>query len=230
MSLWFLPILLLGVALLTYGAVQFAFGRRRNVGLIFGAAGVIMGLSAPIGALIGEPAPANTSGITFSYPAQGEALDAQDYLLTGTAQPNAALEVLQNGSSLGTITAATDGAWSYYIAAPQPGEYTYEIKGEGGSVTRQIRVAQGLTTASNARCPCQLRVVSDPTQNLPEATAVLEKDGVEVGRGTVPFVFRDLAEGAYTFTLESPGFVTSKQTPAELPKNKNLSVYLDPQR
>jgi hypothetical protein len=230
MSLWFLPILLLGVALLSYGAVQFAFGKRRNVGLIFGAAGIIMGLSAPIGVLIGEPTPANASSIVFAYPAQAEALDAQDFLLTGTAQPNTSLEVLQNGTALGTISAAADGAWSYYIAAPQPGEYTFEIKGEQGSITRQVRVEQGLTTASNARCPCQLRIISNERQNLPNATAVLSKDGTEVGRGVVPYVFRNLSEGTYTFTLESEGFVTSAPVTANLPKNKNLSVYLDPQR
>lgn len=233
MSLWFLLFLMLGIGVLVYGAVMFAFGKRRNAGLIFGLGAILMGISAPIGVLIGDGAPvvassaAATAGLAFSYPAEAEKLDAQDYLLTGTAAPIEPLEVLQNGVSLGSIAAGADGTWSYYVQKPTVGEYTYEVKGATGSIERQISVQQGLTTASNAQCPCQLRIVSDINQNIPNAKAVLYKDGTEVATGIAPLVFRDLVAGEYTYTLEADGFVTSAASKATLPKNKSLSAYLE---
>ena len=238
MSLWFLLFLLLGIGVLVYGAVMFAFGKRRNAGITFGVAAILLGISAPIGVLIGDGAPVTAAtapastmaGLAFFYPAEAEKLDAQDYLLTGTAAPLEPLEVLQNGVSLGSIAAGADGAWSYYVAKPAVGEYEFEVKGATGSIKRQISVAQGLTTASNAQCPCQLRITSDVAQNIPDTKAVLFKDGVEVVTGIAPVVFRDLAAGEYTYTLEAASFVTSKPTAATLPKNKNLSAYLEKQK
>jgi hypothetical protein len=238
MSLWFLLFLLLGIAVMVYGAVMFAFGKRRNAGITFGVAAILLGISAPIGVLIGDGAPvaassetaSTASSLTFSYPAEAEKLDAQDYLLTGNGKPLEPLEVLQNGVSLGQIAAGADGAWSYYVAKPAVGEYEFEVKGTTGSIKRQISVQQGLTSASNAQCPCQLRIVSDINQNIPNAKAVLYKDGLEVVTGIAPVVFRDLTAGDYTYTLEADGFVTSKPAAATLPKNKNLSAYLEQQK
>lgn len=236
MSLWFLLFLMLGIGVLVYGAVMFAFGKRRNAGLIFGLGAILIGVSAPIGVLIGDGAPAAastsaaTGGLAFSYPAEAEKLDAQDYLLTGTAAPSEPLEVLQNGASLGSIAAGADGAWSYYVQKPAVGEYEFEVKSTTRSIKRQISVQQGLTTASNAQCPCQLRITSSIAQNIPDSKVVLFKDGVEVVTGIAPVVFRDLAAGEYTYTLEAAGFVTSKPAAATLPKNKNLSAYLEKQK
>ena len=237
MSLWFLLFLMLCIGVLVYGAVMFAFGKRRNAGITFGVAAILLGLSAPIGVLIGDGAPAAgsssaaaTGGLAFSYPAEAEQLDAQDYLLTGTAAPSEPLEVLQNGTSLGSITAGTDGAWSYYVQKPAVGEYEFEVKSTTASIKRRISVQQGLTSASNAQCPCQLRIVSDINQNIPNAKAVLFKDGTEVATGIAPLVFRDMAAGEYTYTLEATGFVTSKPAAASLPRNKNLSAYLEKEK
>ena len=250
--LWFLPILMLGIGVLVYGAVMFAFGKRRNAGLIFSVGAILIGVSAPIGVLIGDgssetsslpltPSIANlsmvgpqvmaaASQVAFSYPAEAEKLDAQDYLLTGTAVPLEPLEVLQNGVSLGSIAAGADGAWSYYVREPSVGEYEFEVKSTTASIKRQISVQQGLTTASNARCPCQLRITSDVAQNIPDAKVVLLKDGVEIATGIAPVVFRDLAVGEYTYTLEAAGFVNSAPSNATLPKNKNLSAYLEKEK
>jgi hypothetical protein len=241
MSLWFLPILLLGVALLTYGGVMYAFGKRRSVGLIFGTAGVLMGLSAPIGVLIGDgsattptteaSAPtAPSSALAFTYPTAGEALDAQDYLLEGTGPAGETLEISRNGEALGNLTVGANNTWSYYVQAPQTGEYDYEIRGSSGSANLKLSVQQGLTTASNAQCPCRLRIVTNERQTVSDATAVLFKDGTEIARGTAPFIFTNLEAGEYTFTLEAAGFKTFETGKASLPKNKNISAYLEPQR
>jgi hypothetical protein len=252
MSMWFLLFLLAGVALLAYGGVMFAFGRRRNAGLVFGAAAVLMGISAPFGLLIGDgssdtaglpltPSIANlsmvgpqvmaaASQVAFSYPAEAEKLDAQDFLLQGTGKPGETLELTQDGVLLGSVVVGADGTWSYNVSKPKAGAYAFEIKGASSSATRAVTVEQGLTTASNAQCPCRLRILPNEKQALTGTTAVLFKDGTEVARGAAPFVFSELSAGEYTFTLEGTGYVTSKPAKATLPKNKSLSVYLEKQK
>ena len=180
--------------------------------------------------MVGPRMRADASQVTFSYPAEAEKLDAQDFLLTGTAARSEPLEVLQNGVSLGSIAAGADGAWSYYVQKPVAGEYEFEVRSTTASIKRRISVQEGLSTASNAQCPCQLRIVSDINQNIPDAKAVLLKDGVEVATGIAPLVFRDLAAGDYTYTLEAAGFVTSKPAAASLPRNKSLSAYLEKEK
>ena len=86
MSLWFLLFLLLGIGVLVYGAVMFAFGKRRNAGITFGVAAILLGISAPIGVLTGDGAPVTAAtapasamaGLAFFYPAEAEKLDAQE--------------------------------------------------------------------------------------------------------------------------------------------------------
>jgi len=72
--------------------------------------------------------------------------------------------------------------------------------------------------------------VSEFNQNIPNAKAVLLRDGKEIATGIAPLVYRDLTAGDYTYTLEAAGFVTSKPAAATLPKNKNLSAYLEKQK
>ncbi len=236
MSLWFLLFLLAGVGAFAYGGVMFAFGKRRNAGLVFGAAAVLMGLSAPLGVLIGDgaapvaAAPATNSTLAFTYPVAGERLDAQDYLLEGTGPAGERLELLQNGVVVGQVTVGADGKWSYYVSKPAPGEYSYQLKGASSSADLKLSVAQGLTTASNAQCPCRLRITPLEKQSIGGSTVVLSKDGSEIARGEAPFVFENLAAGEYSFTLEAAGYKSFSGGKATLPKNKNISVYLEKQK
>jgi hypothetical protein len=138
--------------------------------------------------------------------------------------------VLRNGETLNTITVAADNRWSYYVQAPAVGEYEFEIKSPSESLKRKVIVKQGLTTASNAQCPCRLRIITNEKQNISNATVTLFKDGIEVAQGMAPFVFNNLETGQYTYTVVAEGFTTAENKAAETPKNKNISVYLDPQK
>jgi hypothetical protein len=236
MSLWFLLFLLAGVGAFAYGGVMFAFGKRRNAGLVFGAAAVLMGLSAPLGVLIGDgatatgTAPTTATALAFTYPVAGERLDAQDYLLEGTGMSGERLELLQNGTLIGQVTVGADGKWSYYVSKPTPGEYSYQLKGATASADLKLSVEQGLTTASNAQCPCRLRITPLEKQGISGSTVVLSKDGAEIARGAAPFVFENLAAGEYSFSLEAAGYKSFSDGKATLPKNKNISVYLEKQK
>ena len=82
--------------------------------------------------------------------------------------------------------------------------------------------------ASNAKCPCRLRITSLEKQNIQDAAITLFKDGQVVEVGSDPQVFGNLTEGEYTYTVTAPGFETYSSGKASAPKNKNISVYLKP--
>jgi hypothetical protein len=222
----FLPLLLLGLGTLVAGAVSMSMGRKRKP-LMLAIGGGIIGLAAAAGVLV-PSGNAATSGFAFSYPNESEALDAQDFILEGTGVAGSNLEVLKNGALDGNIGVDTNGQWSYYVPTQPVGEYEFEIKApDGTSIKRKISVAQGLSNASNAKCPCRVRVSAETAGKAPvNATVILFRDGVEIRRGITPFLFGNLETGNYTYTLEAEGFKTFNNGKAETPKNKNLLVYL----
>lgn len=222
----FLPLLLLGLGTLVAGAVSMSMGRKRKP-IMIAIGGALIGLAAAAGVLI-PSGNAATSAFAFAYPAESEALDAQDFILEGTGLAGSNLEVLKNGAFDGNIGVDANGQWSYYVPTQPVGQYEFEVKApDGSSIKRKISVAQGLSSASNAKCPCRVRVSAETAGKAPvNATVILFKDGVEVRRGTTPFLFGNLETGDYTYSLEAEGFKTFNNGKAQAPKNKNLLVYL----
>jgi hypothetical protein len=233
-TLMFLPLLLLGLGSIVAGAISMSMGRKRRP-IYLAIGGGLIGLAAAAGVLIpasGETAQAAPAGaFAFAYPQEAEALDAQDFILEGTGAAGTSLEVLKNGAPDGSTTVDSSGGWSYYIPRQAVGEYEFEIKApDGSSIKRKISVQQGLTTASNAQCPCRLRVSAETAGKLPvNATVILFKDGVEVKRGITPFLFGNLEAGEYTYSIEGEGFKTFTGGKAQTPKNKNLLPYIEKQ-
>ncbi len=226
-TMMFLPILLLGLGTLVAGAVSMSMGRKRKP-IMIAIGGGLIGLAAAAGVLI-PSGNAATGGFAFAYPAQAEALDAQDFILEGTGLAGSNLEVLKNGALDGSIGVDGNGTWSYYVPTQPVGEYEFEVKApDGSSIKRKISVAQGLSNASNAKCPCRVRVLAETAGKAPvNATVILYKDGVELRRGVTPFLFGNLETGNYTYSLEAEGFKTFSNGKAQTPKNKNLLVYME---
>ncbi len=225
--LMFLPLLLLGLGTLVAGAVSMSMGRKRKP-IMIAIGGGLIGLAAAAGVLIPSSSTA-TSAFAFAYPNESEALDAQDFILEGRGLAGTNLEVLKNGALDGSIGVDGSGQWSYYVPTQPVGEYEFEVKApDGTSIKRKISVAQGLSNASNAKCPCRVRVLAETAGKAPvNATVILYKDGVEVRRGTTPFLFGNLETGDYTYSLEATGFKAFNDGKAQTPKNKNLLVYLE---
>ncbi len=223
----FLPLLLLGLGTLVAGAVSMSMGRKRKP-IMIAIGGAMLGLAAAAGVLIPSGEAEAKSAYAFSYPSEAEALDAQDFILEGTGVAGSNLEVLKNGVADGNIGVDANGAWSYYVPTQPVGEYEFEIKApDGSSIKRKISVTQGLSTASNAQCPCRVRVSAETAgKEAVNATVVLFKDGVEVRRGVTPFLFGNLETGNYTYSLEAEGFKIFSNGEAQTPKNKNLLVYM----
>ncbi len=178
---------------------------------------------------------AGSSNAAFLYPNENETLDAQDFILEGTGKAGENLEMFRNGTSVGTVTVDANGKWSYPVsgADTKPGEYTYELRNAGGALaTRKIVVKAGQTTASNAKCPCKFRISSFTNGKVPtpNANVILYKNGAEIARGTAPYLFTQLDAGEYTYTVEAAGYKSQTNLKAVAPKNKNIPVYLAPQK
>jgi hypothetical protein len=229
-TLIFLPLLLVGLAVLVAGAISMSMGRKRRP-LMLAIGGGLIGLAAAAGALFPPSGDTAAGTFAFSYPQEAEALDAQDFLLEGTGAAGTALEVFKNGALDGSTAVDSSGAWSYYIPQQAVGDYEFEIKApDGSSLKRKISVQQGLTTASNAQCPCRLRISAETAGKLPvNATVILLKDGVEVKRGITPILFGNLEPGDYTYSIEGEGFRSFTDGKAQTPKNKNLLAYIEKQ-
>jgi hypothetical protein len=189
--------------------------------------------------------PAMTEGAGFANfltPNDNEVLDAQSYVLEGTGTPGDTLEVWQStpenpAGQYDTVKVAQNGQWSYVVTGAKPGTapgtYTYELRKSGSSdalVKRTVVVKAGQTQASNAKCPCKLRIFTLRKQNIADSTITLLKDGKAVDTGSVDKLFADLTEGDYTYTVSAPGFEDYTAGTAKLPRNKNFEVYLKPKR
>jgi hypothetical protein len=221
--------------------------RRRGVPPIIGLGALLAFLGVSLGAGLGSGGPgdvqANGFGLkfapvekkisagalSFTYPTDGEQLDAQDFLLEGRGTPGQELEIFQGGQSLGKVTVGEDGTWSWPISRPKPGDYEFEVRPVGATegIKLAVNVGPNRPEASNAKCPCSLRV----STNRSGATIQLLRDGQTVGSGTGPvMLFRNLEKASYGIQVEAPNYKTYQSPVAKFstPKNKYISVYLDP--
>jgi hypothetical protein len=216
------PLIGLGALLATLtGALGFAFGgsglsvAQKDFGLKFAP--------AKMEAKAGE--------LSVAYPGPGELLDAQDFLLEGTGPASLDYTVFANGAELGKTVSDEQGRWSYLVSSPKPGDYEFEIRPEGSAEGAKVtvNVAPNRPEASNARCPCKFRVFTF----APNATIELVRDGQVIRSGEGPVqVFRDLEAGDVTVRVLASGYA-SYASPAgkfAMPKNKNVSVYLNQAR
>jgi hypothetical protein len=171
----------------------------------------------------------SAGALSFTYPTDGEQLDAQDFLLEGRGTPGQELEIFQGGQSLGRVTVGADGEWSWPISRPKPGDYEFEVRPVGATegIKLAVNVGANRADASNAKCPCSLRV----SANRSGATIQLYRDGQLVESGTGPVVvFRNLSKASYGIQVAAQNYKAYQSPSAKFstPKNKNISVYLDP--
>ena len=248
MNLLWLFIALIGLGVLCWAAVQYALNRKRRKGAapLMGAGALIFGLGmalsaalpsieVPGGSMTHMGAMAGEVGkLGFSSPTQLEQLDLQDFLVTGNGKPGETLELYEGENKLGEFEVGKDGTWSWPIGGKlvTEGDHTYELRAVGGAMGSgqklTVNIAKGRVDASNAKCPCRLRITSLEKQNVQNAAITLLKDGKIVEVGSDPQVFGNLAEGEYTYSVTAPGFETFSSGKAFAPKNKNISVYLKP--
>jgi hypothetical protein len=160
------------------------------------------------------------------------------FLLTGTATAGETLEIFDGSTSIGKTVVGPDGKWSFTVDPSGTGDRDYSVRKSGSSsgavVTLNIAEENGTTAA----CPCKLRfILINPRAQNAQVTLT--------GAGTIPssqtrnVIFRgttvqeisypNLEAGEFTFSITQSGFkaVNGKASP---PRNRALTVYLDPQR
>jgi K(+)-stimulated pyrophosphate-energized sodium pump len=169
-------------------------------------------------------------GLAFSYPVEAEQLDAQDFLIQGMGEPGKALELLEGEIKLSDLNVGADGKWASLISKPSEGDHSYEIREAGAAAGSgkilKVNVGAGRTTASNAQCPCSVRILTLEKQNIPDGKVTLFKDGTKVAEGASPQVFSGLEAGDYTYSVEAAGYKAFTTGKASVPLNKNISVYM----
>jgi K(+)-stimulated pyrophosphate-energized sodium pump len=169
-------------------------------------------------------------GLAFSYPSEAEQLDAQDFLIQGMGEPGKSLELLEGESKLSDLNVGADGKWASLISKPSEGDHSYEIREAGAAAGTgkmlKVNVGAGRTTASNAQCPCSVRILTLEKQNIPDGKVTLFKDGTKVAEGASPQVFSGLEAGDYTYSVEAAGYKAFTTGKASVPLNKNISVYM----
>ncbi|UFA50073.1 DUF937 domain-containing protein [Deinococcus radiophilus] len=87
-----------------------------------------------------EPAAAAPeAALTVLEPADGTTVAADGFSMTGTGGAGD-YEVFENGTSVGSFTAESDGAWTTDITAPAVGDNTYAIWDESGNEVATVNV------------------------------------------------------------------------------------------
>ena len=138
--------------------------------------------------------------------------------------------MLEGENKLSDLVVDVDGKWASLISKPSEGDHSYEIREAGAAAGTgkmlKVNVATGRTTASNAQCPCSLRILTLEKQNIPDGKVTLFKDGTKVADGSSPQVFPGLEAGDYTYSVEASGYQAFTTGKASVPLNKNISVYM----
>jgi hypothetical protein len=182
---------------------------------------------------------ASGEGINIFTPQVKDAngfLAADEFNLAGLAPANAKLEVLEAGKVLGTATAAADGQWSYKVVPTGTGDIDYLVRPEGKETGALYTLNVAPKGATSAVCPCKLRFIL--TNPKTQAASVTLKGSSATpapvtavipfkGRTATMISFIGVEAGEYTYNVEQAGFVSFGKT-ASLPKNRTISVYLDP--
>jgi hypothetical protein len=160
------------------------------------------------------------------------------FLLTGLGVAGETLEVFDGSTNIGKTVVGPDGKWSFTVDPSTPGDHDYSVRKSGSSsgpvVTLNIAAENGTTAA----CPCRLRFImtnpkaQDTQVTLTGAGTIPSSQTRSVifkGRAAQEISYPDLEAGQFRFSISQSGFrtVTGNAAP---PKNRALTVYLDPQR
>eukprot|EP01031_Cornospumella_fuschlensis_P050263 gene50263-61497_t len=94
----------------------------------------------------GVPAAPLITGYSSDTGVPGDALTADRSIsLTGTAASFAQVEIFADGASLGSVTAASNGAWSFITVSLADGEYDFAAQATKGGLTSAASATLTLT-------------------------------------------------------------------------------------
>jgi hypothetical protein len=150
------------------------------------------------------------------------------FVLKGTGKPGEELEIFDGTTSLGRVLVAPDGTWSFNVVPKSAGDHDYSVVGSSGSSPLlTLNIAE--KGKSGPACPCKLRISLTNPKTL-DAEVSLQQNGAALGVKAGSLAnFPNLPAGEYLYTVTRQGYGTFKGK-ASLPKNRAISVYLNPQK
>ncbi len=158
------------------------------------------------------------------------------FLLTGTGTAGEMLDVYDGADKIGTAVVGADGAWSFRVDPKGVGDRDYSLRKQGASGGPVVTLNIAGKDATGPSCPCKLRFILINPSAQAAAVAL-------TGSGTVPpsqtqtvsfngktvqeVFYPSLNAGDFKYTVTQSGFKTVPGL-VSLPKNRAISVYLDP--
>jgi hypothetical protein len=172
------------------------------------------------GVQIYQPQLTNANGFLPSAP----------FTLAGRGPNGAKLEVLEGEKVLGTVDADANGFWNYGVTPTGFGDIDYTVRPVGSSAGALYTLNIAQAGATGPVCPCKLRINMTNAKARDAKITLTGTNNQDLEDRTGPLgAWANLEAGRYTYTVEKPGFAAFTKV-AELPKNRSISVYLNPQR
>ncbi len=163
-------------------------------------------------------------------------LAAEEFTISGLAPAGTKLEILEGGKKIGDVTAGADGLWSYLVKPNGNGDIDYLVRSVGKEAGALYTLNIAPKGATSAVCPCKLRfILTNPKAQAANVSLKGSSSTPEPVSAFIPFKgktatmvsFIGVAAGDYTYNVEQAGFISFGKT-ASLPKNRTISVYLNP--
>lgn len=116
-----------------------------------GEQGDPQGAAAPVDST-GAGAAGEAGGFRISGPAPNAQLPAGSFTLRGTGTPGQTVQLLEDGTSLGSLTVREDGTWSRDVPSPAAGEHTYTVQAEDGTELGRVTATVAAAAARTDSC------------------------------------------------------------------------------
>ena len=196
-------------------------------------------LDLTVGALSADPQ-ASLEGISIYEPRVdvNAFLPNAPFQLTGTGVAGETLAVFDGATKIGDAMVSADGAWSFTVTPSSAGDHDYGVRKSGGVSGPVVTLNIAQAGANEAACPCKLRFIlvnaaaQDARITLTGSSAVPKSVTGSVifkGQTVREIAYPALPAGSFAFTVAQSGFESVRGN-AVPPKNRAITVYLDPQK
>ena len=201
-------------------------------------------LNLTVGAIAADPQ-ASLEGISINEPRVdvNAFLPNAPFQLTGTVQMSATgiaeqtLEVYDGATKIGDVV-STNGTYSFTVTPSSAGDHDYSVRKMGSASGPVVTLNIAEVGANEAACPCKLRFIlvnaaaQDAQITLTGSSAVPKSVTSTVffkGKSVREVAYPALPAGSFAFTVAQTSFKPVRGNAAP-PKNRAITVYLDPQK
>jgi hypothetical protein len=176
----------------------------------------------------------------IASPAEGSLLNTRSFSVSGTAEANSTVELLEGTNSLGTAQANGSGQWSIALSGVTDGPHAYTARAEDtsgnvseGSVPRNVRVDATAPPSPTISSPLNNSFDTDgnvTVSGAAEPGSTVQLFEGQTSRGTTPadssgawsMTLSAVGEGAHTYSARATDAADNTSGPSNL-----LTVRID---